>query len=80
MRGHNARLLTATRAEVDLCDPHAVDKFFAEERPEYVIHAAGKVGGIHANATYPADFLHENLLIHATVLRSAWQHGVRKLL
>jgi len=74
------QLLTATRAQVDLCDPRAVDQWFAEHRPEYVVHAAGKVGGIHANATYPADFLHENLLIHATVLRSAWRHPVKKLL
>jgi GDP-L-fucose synthase len=74
------RLMTATRAEVDLCDPQAVDKWFAAQRPEYVIHAAGKVGGIQANSTCPADFLHENLLLHATVLRSAWRHQAKKLL
>lgn len=74
------RLLTTTRAQVDLCDPAAVEKWFADQRPEYVIHAAGKVGGIHANSTYPADFMHENLLIHATVLRSAWRRQAKKLL
>lgn len=75
-----ANLLTASREELELCDPSAVDSWFATQRPEYVVHAAGKVGGIQANTTYPADFMHENLLIHATVLRSACQHGVKKLL
>lgn len=73
-------LLTATRAEVDLCDPAAVDDWFASRRPEFVFHAAGKVGGIQANAAQPADFLYENLMIHATVLRAAWKHETRKLL
>jgi GDP-L-fucose synthase len=74
------RILTASRAEVDLCDQHAVDQWFANNRPEIVFHVAGKVGGIQANATYPADFMYENLMIHATVLRSAWRHEVGKLL
>ena len=73
-------LLTATRTELDLRDQSAVDSWFAEQRPEYVYHVAGKVGGIHANNTYPADFLYDNLLIHATVIRSAYQHKVTKLL
>ncbi len=73
-------LLMATRAEVDLCDPQAVDQWFAEMRPEYVVHVAGKVGGIHANSVSPADFMYDNLLIHATVLRSSWKHSVKKLL
>ncbi len=73
-------ILTATREEVDLCDFRAVDHWFAEMRPKYVIHAAGKVGGIQANATFPVDFLFDNLMIHATVLRSAHQHKVDKLL
>lgn len=75
-----SQILTATRDQVDLCNPQAVDNWFGEQRPDYVIHVAGKVGGIHANASYPADFLHDNLLIHATVLRSAWQHATKKLL
>lgn len=73
-------ILTASRAEVDLCDQQAVDAWFAQNRPEFVFHVAGKVGGIQANATYPADFMYENLMIHATVLRSAWRHEVKKLL
>lgn len=73
-------ILTATRSELDLRDPGAVDKWFAEQRPEYIFHVAGKVGGIHANNTYPADFLYDNLLIHATVIRSAYEHKVSKLL
>lgn len=73
-------ILTATREEVDLCDFRAVDHWFAEMRPKYVIHVAGKVGGIQANATFPVDFLFDNLMIHATVLRSAHQHKVDKLL
>ena len=51
-----------------------------ENRPEYVLHVAGTVGGIHANATRPAEFLYDNLMIHATVLRAAWETGVTKLL
>lgn len=73
-------LLTATRSEVDLRDPSAVDAWFVAARPEYVVHVAGTVGGIHANATRPADFMYDNLMIHATVLRSAWQYSVKKLL
>jgi len=74
------QILTASRSEVDLCDPLTVDEWFAANRPEFVFHVAGKVGGIQANATYPADFMFENLMIHATVLRSAWRHEVKKLL
>lgn len=73
-------LLSASRAELDLRDQEAVDTWFAEHRPEYIIHVAGKVGGIHANSSYPADFLYDNLLIHATVIRSAYMHKVAKLL
>jgi GDP-L-fucose synthase len=75
-----SQLLTATRDEVDLRDGRAVDAWFAAYRPEYVIHCAGKVGGIAANLAQPADFLHDNLLIAATVLRAAWQTPVEKLL
>lgn len=73
-------VLTATRQEMDLRDPVAVDRWFADERPEYVIHCAGKVGGILANSQAQADFLFENMMLHATVLRSAWKHEVSKLL
>ncbi|OHB74728.1 MAG: GDP-fucose synthetase, partial [Planctomycetes bacterium RBG_16_64_10] len=61
-------------------DPAAVDAWFAQHRPQFVLHAAGTVGGIHANATRPAEFLYDNLMIHATVLRAAWRHHVSKLL
>ncbi len=73
-------LLTVTRQEVDLRAGQAVDAWFAQHRPEYVIHVAGTVGGIHANNTRPAEFLYDNLMMHATVLRAAWQHDVQKLL
>jgi GDP-L-fucose synthase len=73
-------LLTATREEVDLRDQTSVDAWFAEQQPQMVVHAAGTVGGIQANATRPADFMYDNLMIHATVLRAAWQQGVEKLL
>lgn len=74
------QILTAPRQEVDLRDQAAVDSWFQEHRPAYVIHAAGTVGGIHANATRPAEFLYDNLMIHATVLHAAWRTGVKKLL
>lgn len=73
-------ILTATRDEVDLRDQGAVDAWFEEQLPRYVIHVAGTVGGIHANRSRPADFLYDNILIHATVLRAAWRTGIDKLL
>jgi GDP-L-fucose synthase len=73
-------LMTATRHEVDLRDQAAVNAWFERTQPEYIYHVAGLVGGIHANASRPAEFLYDNILIHATVLRSAWRCGVRKLL
>jgi GDP-L-fucose synthase len=73
-------VLTAGRGDVDLRDQAAVDRWFDANRPDYVVHAAGTVGGIHANRSRPADFLYDNLMIHATVLRAAWRTGVTKLL
>ena len=73
-------LVLRTRQELDLTDQQAVEVFFASERPEYVFLAAAKVGGIHANETYPAEFLHDNLAIQTNVIHSAWKHGVKKLL
>lgn len=73
-------ILTAPRAELDLRDQAAVRRWVAERRPRHVIHAAGKVGGILANATSPADFLYDNLMMQATVLRAAWEFQVEKLL
>ena len=73
-------LVLRSHEELDLTQQAAVDAFFAEERPDFVFLAAAKVGGIHANATYPADFLRDNLAIQTNVIHSAWAHGVRKLL
>ncbi|MCA9265700.1 MAG: GDP-L-fucose synthase [Planctomycetales bacterium] len=73
-------LALAGREEVDLRDQEAVSAWFDRERPRYVVHAAGTVGGIVANATRPAEFLYDNVLIHATVMRAAHQVGVEKLL
>lgn len=73
-------LIVRTRQELDLTDQHAVEEFFAVERPDYVFLAAAKVGGIHANDTYPAEFLRDNLAIQTNVIHSAWKHGVKKLL
>ncbi len=73
-------LLTRSHAELDLADPVAVEAFFAAERPRYVFLAAAKVGGIHANATYPADFIRDNLAIELNVISAAYRHGVERLL
>jgi GDP-L-fucose synthase len=73
-------LLTASRAECDLRDPARVDGFFSDLRPEYVFLAAAKVGGIHANNAYPADFIRENLQIQTNVVDAAHRYGVQKLL
>ncbi len=75
-----ANLVTASRDEVDLREPQAVDRWIEETQPELIFHVAGLVGGIRANATRPAEFIHDNTMMHATVLHSAWKHGVRKLL
>lgn len=75
----NAVVLTATRAECDLRNQAAVDRWMSAEKPDVVLLAAAKVGGILANDTYPADFLYENLMIEANVIHAAWQAKVRKL-
>ncbi len=84
MRGLSGRgythLLTRTHAELDLTDAAAVRAFFAAERPEAVVLAAAKVGGILANDTYPGDFLRENLQIQLNVIESARQTGVERLI
>jgi GDP-L-fucose synthase len=73
-------LLYRTSKELDLRDQAAVDGFFAQEKPNYVFLAAGKVGGIVANNTYRADFLYDNLLIVANIVHAAYQNNVTKLL
>lgn len=73
-------LLLRTHRELDLTDAAAVDAFFARERPAYVFLAAARVGGIHANNTYPVDFLRDNLQIEINVIDAAHRHGAAKLL
>lgn len=74
------RLLMRSRDELDLTERHAVQTFFEDNRPEYVVLAAAKVGGIHANNTAPAQFIQDNLLIQANVIDAAYRSGTRKLL
>jgi len=74
------QILTATREELDLLDPVAVSTWFATHQPTVVVLAAAKVGGIHFNDTYPADFLLDNLKIQTHVIETAWRSGVRRLL
>lgn len=78
--GGYMNLLTPEIDELDLTDQRAVASFFAAKRPEYVFLAAAKVGGIHANNSYPADFIHINLMIQNNVIHQANLHGVRRLL
>lgn len=73
-------VLTATRDQVDLRDQSEVSDWFTANRPDYVFLVAGTVGGIHANNTRPAEFIYDNLMIHGTVVHSAYETGVRKLL
>lgn len=73
-------LVMRTHAELDLTSEQAVIAFFAQEKPEYVFLAAAKVGGIHANNTYPAEFIHENLAIQTNVIHQSYVNGVKRLL
>lgn len=72
-------LILATRDELDLTKQGEVEAFFARERPQYVFLAAAKVGGIHANDSYPAEFIRDNLAIQTHVIHAAWRTGVAKL-
>ncbi|MBS5924678.1 MAG: GDP-L-fucose synthase [Clostridium perfringens] len=78
-KGFN-NIICRTHKELDLTNQNEVRKFFEEERPEYVFLAAAKVGGIHANNTYPADFIYENLMIQNNVIKAAHDFEVKKLL
>lgn len=78
-RGYK-NILTRAHKELDLTDQHAVRSFFEKEQPEQVYLAAAKVGGIHANRTYPAEFIYFNLMIEANVIHECWRNGVKKLL
>ncbi|NMA33108.1 MAG: GDP-L-fucose synthase [Clostridiaceae bacterium] len=73
-------IIKRTHSELDLTNQSETEKFFEEKRPEYVFLAAAKVGGIHANDTYPADFIMENMLIECNVIRSAFRNNVKKLM
>lgn len=76
----NNQVITADRTELDLTNQQAVQRFFAEQSIDQVYLAAAKVGGIHANNTYPADFIYQNLMIEASVIHAAHLHNVQKLL
>lgn len=78
-RGYR-NLVMRTHAQLDLADQAAVRDFFAGERPEFVLLAAAKVGGIYANNTYPAEFIQQNLAIQTNVIHEAWRSGVQRLL
>src|SRR6056297_1004360 len=73
-------LLTPGRIDLDLTDQAAVSEFFRKQQPEYVFLAAAKVGGIHANNTYPADFIYQNLAIQTNLIHQAFLAGVKRLL
>lgn len=75
-----SNLVTRTHAELDLTDQAAVRDFFAREKPEYVFLAAAKVGGIHANNTFPAEFIRQNLAIQTNIIHESWCNNVKRLL
>ena len=79
-RQGQTNIVTRTHAELDLTDQTSVRSFFENEKPDQVYMAAAKVGGIHANNSYPAEFIYENLMVQANVIHQAWRTGVRKLL
>jgi len=78
-QGHQ-NIVTRTHAELDLTNQSAVNEFFEITRPDQVYLAAAKVGGIHANNTYPAEFIYQNLMVQNNVVHAAWKNGVQKLL
>src|SRR5215471_14208343 len=78
--GNFTSVLTRSRAELDLQNQAEVEAFFKSSNVDYVFLAAAKVGGIHANSSYPADFIRDNLQIQTNVIDAAYRHGVKKLL
>jgi len=76
----DSTIITRTRSELDLLDPHAVRLFYEDERPDVAVIAAARVGGIHANKTYPAEFMYENLAIAQNTIHEAYRAGVPRLL
>jgi len=73
-------LLLKSRTELDLMNQASVNQFFAEHHPEVVVFAAAKVGGIHANNSFPAEFLYQNLIMASNAVQAAWQHGTKRFL
>ena len=73
-------LLLADRNQLDLLDQSEVEKFLSSERPDFIINAAARVGGVHANSTYPAEFIHQNLVLNSNLIHSAWVNGVSRFL
>ena len=80
LRADGVEPLVVARSELDLMDQKAVDQWFREHNVDQVYMAAAKVGGIYANDTYPAEFIHDNLVIQTNLIHSSWQYGVNKLL
>lgn len=79
-KGGSIELVTRTHAELDLTEQASVRDFFSEAKPDVVILAAAKAGGIYANNTYPADFIYLNLMMECNVVHQAWMAGVKRLL
>jgi len=80
LESENCRLITRTHSELDLTNQQQVNEFMVREKPDQIYLAAAKVGGIHANNTYPAEFIYQNLMIEANIIHAAFQNGVKKLL
>ena len=80
LKSKSAQLITRTHKELDLTNQQQVDDFIAKEKPDQIYLAAAKVGGIHANNTYPANFIYQNLIIQANVIHAAHQNNIKKLL
>ena len=78
-RGYD-NLLLRSHAELDLCNQAATEAFFAHEKPDYVFLAAARVGGIHANNSYPAEFIYSNITVQINTIHAAWQAGVKRLM
>ena len=75
-----SNIIGRTHRELNLTNQAEVNQFFEQEKPDQVYLAAAKVGGIHANNTYPAEFIYDNLMVEANVIHAAWTNGVQKLL
>ena len=78
--GGYSNIIQRTHAELDLTNQNAVNQFFAKEKPDCIFIAAARVGGIHANNTYRADFIYQNLMIESNIVHAAYQHGAKKLM